>query len=146
MSATFWRIAMPFDNTGGYNFVGIGEVRFKDAGGTILSTGGTAYADSYYSGTFAPSTAFDGVLPSGDAGWLSVENGAGNNHWLGYRTPAAITPTQVSLYPRDTYRAAWPSVIVLQYSQDGMDWRSVARYVTAAPVFGTAQTFTIPPV
>ena len=154
-SAKLWRLRAPYDAatySGTNNFISIGEVQFKDAGGTVLTSGGTAIAGSWFNATFAPSTAFDGVLPAGDSGWICRDglyvSGLGftlEDVWLGYSSPSAITPTQVTLYPHANYINQWPSKLVIEFSSDGGNsWTPVTKISTAAPVLGTGQTFTIP--
>jgi hypothetical protein len=148
-SATLWRLLVPFDATAGYNFVGFGEIQFKNDADTNLSLLSTPGSASYSSGnyndtTFDDSKAFDGVLPSGDNGWLSKETGAAVGHWIAFESPTTITPTKVTIYPRATYTAAMPSKFVVQFSVNGVDWKTVKKFTTATAVVGSPQTFDIP--
>ena len=153
-SAKLWRLRAPYDSasySGTNQFASIGEVQFKDGVGTVLTSGGAAIAGSWFNATFVPSTAFDGVLPAGDSGWISRDGAVPNglyseaDAWLGYKSPANITPTQFTIYPHANYPNQWPSKLVVEFSlDDGNSWTPVGKISTAAPVVGTGQTFAIP--
>lgn len=90
MASTTWRLA--FASSQGGQYVELTEVAFLDAGGTDLSTGGTARASSEYSPIYTAANAFD---KSAGTDWCTV---AGNfPAWLQYQHGAPVDVAQVRI-------------------------------------------------
>lgn len=115
MASTTWRLV--FWSSQGTQYVQLTEVAFLDAGGTDLSTGGTARASSEYSASFTAANAFD---KSAGTDWCNV---AGNfPAWLQYQHGAPVDVAQVRIVC--SANAAWPppnAAAVVLYSGDAQE-------------------------
>lgn len=98
MASTTWRLV--FASSQGGSYVQLTEVAFLDAGGTDLSTGGTASASSEYGANYTAANAFD---KSVSTDWCTV---SGNFlAWLQYRHGAPVDVAQVRIVC--SANAAW---------------------------------------
>lgn len=90
MASTTWRLV--FASSQGGSYVQLTEVAFLDAGGTDLSTGGTASASSEYGANYTAAKAFDKSISTD---WCTV---AGNfPAWLQYQHGAPVDVAQVRI-------------------------------------------------
>ena len=90
MASTTWRLA--FASSRGGEYVQLTEVAFLDAGGTDLSTGGTARASSEYGGSYTAAKAFD---KSVSTDWCTVYGDF--PAWLQYQHGAPVDVAQVRI-------------------------------------------------
>ena len=147
-SARYWRMRGVQYSV---NHSGWGAVlaAFKNGAGTVLSTGGTAFASETLSGaSWAPASAFDGSSVSGH-GWFSGEGSTVGqsvfieNAWLAYDFGTAVAVASVALTCLTGFSWTLPRQIAVDYSNDGIVWKQVNIIVAAAGVDNTAQTFTL---
>jgi hypothetical protein len=134
---TFWRIrASALDGQGQFGFA---EMQMMTtAGGSTVTTGGTAYASCALEGTAA--TVFNSNV---NDHW----NGARNSDWIGYKFASATDIVQIKITARnDSFYGQSPKDFVVEY-WDG------SQYVTAWTVTGSSgwasgetRTFTKPGV
>lgn len=112
----FWRLSISAGN--GNNNTSIWEMRIRASpGSSNLAVGGTAFANTEYSGTFAASKAFDSNLGTR---WAAQ----GSNpfpHIIGYELPAAAIVDQIELVSESSGGDA-PRDFVVQSSADGASW------------------------
>jgi len=119
----------------------LGEIQFRDGGGTNRIGSGTPSASSEYPGGYVAANAVDGnpatewsSFNDGDAGWWQYDFGAGNAYDI---QSVVIT---ASTYSAD-YRFT-PSQFILLYSDDGTTWTDTAA-VSAASAWTSGATQTI---
>lgn len=131
----YWRLFATNTNSG--TVVNVGELAFKDAGGsTIAATGGTASASSNDGNL--PASAFDGNLASI---WRAT---SGANEWLSYHFTAPVAVAKVVPYTptsgTDFINRA-PLDCKLQYSSDGVTWSDSFSFSNYLPVSGYGETY-----
>lgn len=135
---------------GGGNYVTIGELQFRGTiGGATLCTGGTAFADSYYtSGTYGPLTAdkaFDGTNAIANS-WIS--NVTSLPHHVGYifAAPVDIAEIAISWPPGYGANNEQPKGVSLQGSNDGgSTWTTIQSLTLATFTSGETKTLTVIP-
>lgn len=112
----FWRLSISAGN--GNNNTTIWEMRIRaSAGSSNLAVGGTPFANTEYSGTFAASKAFDSNLGTR---W-AAEGSNPFPHIIGYELPAAAVVEQIELVSEFGGGDA-PRDFVVQSSADGISW------------------------
>lgn len=131
MASTTWRLA--FAPSQGGQYVELTEVAFLDAGGTDLSTGGTASASSEYRASFTAANAFD---KSVGTNWCNV---AGNfPAWLQYQHGAPVDVAQVRIVCSAS--SAWlpPNVDAVRlYSGDAQETPHVLTLLSGSFTAGS---------
>lgn len=141
---TYWRIYITQTLTAG-SYVALQEVQMFDASGTLLSTGGTATASSYFSSdpTYAPSKAFDNTDTTF---WHSNVQPATTPQWLQYQLASAGDVAVVFISPRggSFITQQSPTNFKIQYSDDGSSWTDAATYTGVT--WSTAWFYTSFPV
>lgn len=140
VSARYWRLRALQEN--GTGDLAVGEVRFKDSGGSNIATGGTPVASSNFDGTYTAAKAFDGVT-TGDNGWYAA-NSRRVGEWLGYDFGSAVAVHSIEIFPYSSILTDNFQGFVVEYSDDGVIWKDICAYKTAAWVAGAGQTFDIP--
>ena len=115
MASTTWRLG--FTSSQGGRYVQLTEVAFLDAGGTDLSTGGTASASSEYGASYTAAKAFDKSISTD---WCTV---AGNfPAWLQYQHGAPVDVAQVRIVCAANWAWLPPNVeSVKLYSGDAQE-------------------------
>lgn len=116
-SAAYWRMRVHVAD--GDN-VQLGEMKFKDAEGTDLCTGGTILKSSQYdSGTpyFGAVNAFDKSLTTG---WAALGYAG---QWLGYQFSAEKVVNEFQFNASNSYPSLYPRSICIDYSLNGTDWK-----------------------
>jgi len=133
----YWRIYVTLAESA---YWGAAEVAFKVGG--VAQYGGTASADSTYSG-LSPSAAFNGVAEG--AYWA---NNATMPSWLMYDYGPGVSKDITEMtFTAQFYTTQGPKNFKVQCSNDGVAW--VDRLtIVSAPAWGSyeARTFTIPPI
>src|SRR5215207_10553644 len=100
MAHSYWRlyIIQSGYGTSRGTAIGLSEVEFRaTVGGADQAIGGTATANSEYSGTYAASKAFDDTIGTN---WATLESPAVIPGWLQYQFPAPVDVLQISLKAR----------------------------------------------
>lgn len=112
----FWRLYITAGN--GNNNTSIWEMRIRgSAGSANLAVGGSAFANTSYSATFAAEKAFDSNLGTR---WAAQ----GSNpfpHIIGYELPSAAVVEQIELVAESGGGDA-PRDFIVQSSSDGIAW------------------------
>jgi hypothetical protein len=140
----YWRLNFSAAQTG--NYVSLDEIEMRaTAGGADQCSGGTASADSVYSGTYAAANAFDNVV-NGSFPWAS--GGGAFPHWLKYAFAAPVSVAEVTV--RSTSAAYGgpnerPKDFTIEWSDDNVAW-TVARTVTGQTAWANneVRTFSVP--
>lgn len=142
VSARYWRLklmSLRGDNSQ-TAASGFAELVFKDASGTTLTTGGTAFASSINSSGSNADKAFDGN--TGTA-WYTA-NGRNMGEWIGYDFGSAKTVASFAITPDPGFVTGLPRDLMLEYSSDGSEWFQHSQFYLAAPASGVTQTFSVP--
>ena len=135
---------------GGGNYVTIGELQFRGTiGGATLCTGGTAFADSYYtSGTYGPLTAdkaFDGTNAIANS-WISNETSLPHHVGYVFAAPVDIAEIAISWPPGYGANNEQPKGVSLQGSNDGgSTWTTIQSWTLATFTSGETKTLTVIP-
>lgn len=134
MSAhTYWRLYFDGDNPNTY--INISEMEMRaTSGGADQCTGGTATADSQYSGQ-APSLAFD---DNNGTYWES--NNGSTTRWIKY---AFASPVDIVEYTirNGPFAGEGPRTWYVQYSDDDTNWTNAA-YQSGSPPWSAGETRT----
>lgn len=139
----YWRINISEVQSGTY--VSIEEIEMRaTVGGADQCTGGTASADSVYSGTYAASNAFNDVVNTSTP-WAS---GSGFPHWIKYAFAAPVSVAEITIRSNSAaYGGAneHPKAFTIEWSDDDLSW-TVARTVTAQTgwAYNEVRAFTVP--
>jgi hypothetical protein len=137
----YWRLRVVEFNSGSGNACGLTLVEWDDGSSTNLCVGGTPTASANAGGSWAIAAAFDGISTS-NHGWYSG-SGVDEGTWLCYQFTGAVLPVTVKLAPLTGYAWTVPSVIAVDYSDDGVVWIEACMMNGAAGVDHTQQAFTI---
>jgi hypothetical protein len=113
-------------------------------GGASVATGGTASADTTFSGTYVPANAFDG---NNTTSWASASTAM--PHWLQYDFGAGNAKDIVQWGIQSIFTSGYsqytPKDFSLQYSDDGTTWTALDTIVGAVGWTGTeSRMFTVP--
>lgn len=137
----YWRINISARQSSTYSSLAEVEMR-ATAGGADLCSGGTASADSFYSGAYVPANAFDNSAASV---WAS---GGTEPHWIRYQFAAPVTIAEVMLQAPPASYGGLPEQakdFTIEHSDDGSAW-TVAKTVTAEPAWtaGEVRLYSVP--
>lgn len=120
----YWRILV---TAAGLNTVVIGEIEmYQSAFGPNVVTGGTASADSEFSGFYDAANAFDGdIIDTANPGWGSANTAL--PHWLRYDFGAGNPKSIVAIgmFARNdnvSVSTTSPTAFSVQCSDNGTDW------------------------
>lgn len=136
----YWRLRLsePHVST---NYVGFAEVVMTDVlGGASITTGGTPFASSTFSG-YPVSRLFDGLT---NADWYTANqiNPATTNEWCGYEFAVPTKISQFRLHPTiTTPNSYFPKYFIVQGSADGITWENLKTFTTSPAALGVWQTF-----
>ena len=139
----YWRIHITAAQSG--NYVSIDEIEMRaTVGGADQCTGGTASADSVYSGTYAASNAFNDVVNTSTP-WASS---SGFPHWIKYAFPAPVTVAEVTIRSNSAAyggSSEHPRTFTIEWSDENVSW-TVARTVPneASWTYNEVKAYTVP--
>jgi hypothetical protein len=137
MFAAYWRINITtIQDTAEYS--GISKIQMRGTvGGTDLCVGGTASANSSYSGNPA-SNAFDA---SDTTYWASLQPfNVSGPHWIQYQFTSRVQIVEFTLRARSDLAGSTPTAFILSCSDNGTDWVDV--YEDSGYTFTAGQTRT----
>jgi hypothetical protein len=136
----YWRMRL-VELTAGEAGWGACLIAYKDAAGTVLSTGGTPSSSVADSGGWSMAEGFDGGSSSGH-GWYSGTS-VGMGSYLAYEFVAPVAVSTVEFAPLTTYDWSMPPQFAVDYSDDGERWHEATVFTTAAGADNVVQTFTV---
>jgi len=139
----YWRINISAAQSG--NYVSIEEIEMRaTVGGADQCTGGTASADSAYSGTYAASNAFNDVVNT-TTPWAS---GSGFPHWIKYAFPAPVTVAEVTIRSNSAAYGGpneHPKAFTIEWSDDDLSWTVVCTVPNEASwTHNEVKAYTVP--
>ena len=111
----WWRIEIAAA-AGGYCL--LGEVAFLDAAGANLSSGGTAYASSFYGSGYEPARAFD---KNNSTEWCSAYNDFPARLWYQHTAPFEVAGVRLR-GTNATYLPIRAADVSLAWSDNGSNW------------------------
>lgn len=112
-----------------------------ESGGVDQCTGGTASASST-DGANAASRAFDDNYNSGFNAWYGTAPLAGS--WVAYQFAEPVGVKEVAFTPGYFGSLSYgPSSFSVQYSDNGVDWFTVATFTGLTWVAGETKTLTV---
>ena len=119
-SHLYWRIFALQSETW-TSAVAIGEVEMRATpAGADQCAGGTAAADSEFSGSFVAANAFDN---SNTTVWSALDRGNYNWGWIRYQFASAVEVAEVKIRARhDVAPTTSPEIFWVQHSDDGVTW------------------------
>ena len=122
VSATYWRIYMPV--TDGYHSFVIAEIEMRATeGGADQCAGG---APSAFSNSASAASAFDNITGSS---W-AASTGDGENGWIQYQFASAVEVVELALTAATAIPGGVPRHVLLQYSNDGASWTTLASWLS----------------
>lgn len=122
----YWRILVSTAFGGSTWHVAIEELQFYDAGGTLLSTGGTPTASSFFASdpTYAPTKAFDNNYTTF---WHSNNKPTpGAPEWIKYQFASPVDVAVIRMTWREDTLNQAPGTFTIEYSDDNSAWTTAA--------------------
>jgi hypothetical protein len=139
VTARYWRL---FIATGAIaNQLSIATIEFKDAASAIISVGGTPFASSQFDSSYSAANAFDTANTA--TRWVTPSN-LSSGEYIGYDFGGNKAPFSVTITIAVGFVANAPRDIIVQYSNDGINWNRHTEKQMAVWADGVPQTITIP--
>lgn len=135
MAALYWQLTV--SENGSPNYVALADLAFLDAAGVDVTTGGSAYASSTFSG-FDPAAAFD---KDPATRWAS-EMPAPQSLWYRFPVAVEVAAARITWDANAVYLPRRAQSVSLSFSSDGNRWQLAGFGRLTAGSIAAAQTAT----
>lgn len=143
-AALHWRLRFmqPSHISGSAIGMGLQAVAWR-VGGVNKSTGGTASASHTDSGFSTPASAFTGTIAPGNGWYSGTGTTDGYGSWLAYQFTADVLPDEVEFTNLSTFPWTIPGDVAVEYSPDGVFWKTYQTITTGTVTDGVVQTYAL---